>query len=81
MKPLEDVVGTPDFDMITAFAINATDVYFAGEMGQIYKHGLTPDAAATPRPVVRDQLKVSSIVLDATTVYWASDCVIRSAPL
>ncbi len=85
MKPLVDVASTPEFDNITAFAMNATTVYFAGEMGLLLKHDLQPPAAggtpAPAEPVARDQLKTTSVALDAAKVYWASDCVIRSGPL
>jgi len=85
MKPLVDITSTPDFDNITAFAMNASEVYFAGEMGMIFKHGIMPPAAgqmpAPPTPIARDQLKTSSVVLDTAKVYWASDCVIRTGAL
>jgi hypothetical protein len=84
-KPLVDIASTPDFDNITAFAMNATNVYFAGETGLVLKHDLMPPAmGATPSaatPVVREQLKTTSMVLDAAKVYWASDCVVRSSAL
>jgi hypothetical protein len=84
-KPLVDIAVTPDFDNITAFAINATDVYFAAEMGSILKHDLMPppmgETPSAATPLAREQLKTTSLVLDANKVFWASDCVVRSGTL
>ena len=89
-SPVPDpaVMGTPGFDNITAFAINATHVYAGAEMGLILRHSLVPptdpndEATVVPPDVLaRDQLAPSSVVLDAVNVYWATqDCAIRSAP-
>lgn len=90
--PIPDgaILVTPSFDNdITAFAINATHVYAATAAGQLLKHSLIPqanpndDSTAVPAvDLARDQGAPTSVVLDATRVYWATkDCTIRSAPL
>jgi hypothetical protein len=91
--PIPDpaVTSTPGFDPITAFAINATNVYAGAEMGLLLKHSLLPPTdpndektIVPPDVIARDQTAPSSIVLDSTSVYWATtdtDCVIRSTPL
>ena len=83
-----NVSKTFEFDPITAFSISATDVYFAGQLGGVLKHALTPPAdpnndatVVPPTPLARDQMNVSSVVLDAAHVYWASGCSIFSAKL
>ncbi len=75
-------------DAITAFSISATDVYFASQTGGLLKHVLTPPAdpnndatVVPPAALARDQMNVSSVVLDAAHVYWASGCSIFSAKL
>ncbi|HXK18785.1 MAG TPA: hypothetical protein VNG33_13335, partial [Polyangiaceae bacterium] len=70
-------------------ALNATNLYAAAEGGGIFTHSLTPPAdpndeaqIVPPVPIARDQTAVSSMVLDATKLYWATgDCVIRSTGL
>jgi hypothetical protein len=83
-KPPVDIAGTPDFDMITAFAINGTHVYFASEKGLILKHDLMPpvgDVPLAPTELARAQVMTTSIVLDSSDAYWVSGCVIRSGAL
>lgn len=90
--PIPDgaILVTPSFDNdITAFAINATHVYAATATGQVVKHSLIPqadpndDSTAVPAvDLARDQAAPTSVVLDATHVYWATkDCAIRATPL
>jgi hypothetical protein len=82
------VTKTSAFDAITAFAINASDVYFGGAEGTVFKHSLTPPAdpnddasIVPPAALARDQMNVSSVALDGTRVYWASGCALLSAGL
>lgn len=82
------VTKTLAFDAITAFAINQSDVYFAGQQGTVFKHSLVPPpkpddnaSVVPPRALARDQLDVSSIVLDDAHVYWASGCALRVSKL
>ena len=66
---------TPDFKPITAFAIDAANVYFAND-GSIFK---APLAGGDPVMVARDQAAPSSMVISGTTLYFAtSDCAIRT---
>lgn len=91
MSPVPDpaITVTPGFDDITAFAITGTDVYAATATGQVLKHALLPpsdpdDESTVVPPLVlaRDQASVSSVVVDAARVYWATgDCAVRSTPL
>ncbi len=84
----EVVTLAPYSKLITAFAINANAVYAATEDGGLFTHSLVPanpaddDAIVAPVLVARDQTNVTSIALDATTLYWVtSDCKLRSTPL
>jgi hypothetical protein len=85
VKGNASITHPPSFDPITAFAINAQNVYFAAKLGMILKHDLTPLAEDLQKPsvaVAREQPAATSVVLDATKVYWAtSDCAIRSSAL
>jgi hypothetical protein len=76
-----DVAFTSSYFPITSFAVAASQVYFASSDGTVEK---APLVAADPRApnfrVASDQKGPTSIVLDATKVYWAtSDCAIMSA--
>ena len=77
----------PNSAHVTSFTINAMNVYFAAESGTVFRHSLVPPADATndpnpPAALARDQMKPTSVVVDATNVYWAtSDCAIRSTGL
>jgi hypothetical protein len=84
----EVVTLAPYSKLITAFAINANAVYASTEDGGIFTHSLIPANPADDKAIVppvlfaRDQTNVTSIVLDATTLYWVtSDCKLRAAPL
>jgi hypothetical protein len=85
----ETITTAPDSKKITAFAINAMNVYASAEDGRLFKHSLTPptdpndEKTIVPAvPFARDQMEVSSIVVDGTKVYWVtSDCMIRSSAL
>ncbi len=68
---------TKENGSITAFAINATNSYWAAD-GNIEKGELDMD----PVWMARGQGVVSSMVVDATNVYWANDtCAIFKTPL
>lgn len=67
----------------SAMALGATKLYVADDVGFVYAHGTAPvDGEEGPSPIARDQMGVSSIVTDATNVYWITgDCVINKLPL
>jgi hypothetical protein len=75
---------------VGAFALSATTAYFSDDSGRLFKHGLEPPEAAsepTPStPLAQDQRKITSVVLDASHVYWSvadggQGCAIRKTPL
>ena len=69
---------TPDFKPITAFAIDAANVYFAND-GSIFK---APLGGGDPVIIARDQAAPSSMLVEGTTLYFAtSDCAVRTLPL
>jgi hypothetical protein len=75
------VVNSAEIGNVTGFAIGTANVYF-GEDGFVEKGPLPMAAAAAGGDGVklaRDQKAPSSFVLDASKVYWASDCAILSA--
>jgi hypothetical protein len=83
----ETITPSPDSKMITAFVITDKDVYASLEDGRIFKHSITPPADPNndinpPVPIARDQMGVTSFVVDGTKLYWVTtDCQIRSAGL
>jgi hypothetical protein len=90
--PAIAVASSLDDSELAAFAVSETDGYFADVGGHISRHALAlpaaPDFQPTPsRALARDQGKITSVVLDATHLYWASvdetsaDCAIRALPL
>jgi hypothetical protein len=82
-----DTVTAAPSGAFTAFAISPTKLYASGDAGEIFEHSLVPPAdpandTAPALPIARDQMAVSSVVVDATKVYWITgDCVISSEPL
>lgn len=76
---------------VAAFAIADTNAYFSDDAGRLFKHGLEQPQApsfepAPPTELARDQGKVTSVVVDATHVFWATldaeaSCTIRTLPL
>jgi hypothetical protein len=85
----ENITTAPDAKVITAFAINATKVYASTDDGKVFTHSLLPptdpnDEKTFVAPVLmaRDQKNASSMVIDATKIYWITeDCMIRSSGL
>jgi hypothetical protein len=85
----ETITTAPDSKKITAFALNAMNVYASAEDGRLFKHSLTPPTDPNDEKTIvpavlfaRDQMGVSSIVVDGTKVYWiTSDCMLRSTAL
>jgi len=75
------VVNSAEIGNVTGFAIGATNVYF-GEDGFVEKGPLpggAVEAGGDGVKLARGQKAPTSFVLDATKVYWASDCAILSA--
>lgn len=86
----ETITSAPDSKMITAFVITDKNVYASMEDGRIFKHSLMAPADPNndtnpPELIARDQMGVTSLVVDGTKVYWvttsATDCQIRATAL
>jgi hypothetical protein len=90
-QPALAVASSTESGNLMAFAVSESTAYFGHESGALYRHELTMPATtnsqATPSlRLARDQGSVTSVVLDADSVYWASvaasgGCVIRKAAL
>jgi hypothetical protein len=85
----QTITVAPGAKAITAFAMNATRIYGAAEDGRLFMHSLLPAAdpndeatIVPPLLVARDQGNVTSVVLNATQLFWVTnDCLIRSTAL
>lgn len=77
------IMESPKSSVIQSFAITAMNVYAANADGLILRHSLTPPAEGMepvePAAIARDQKVPTSVVVNGTKVYWATeDCAIRS---
>jgi hypothetical protein len=90
--PAVAVASSADDADLAAFAVTATDGYFADQAGGLSRHALAlpaaPDFQPTAAvPLTHGQGKITSVVLDDTHVYWASvdeatgNCAIRALGL
>lgn len=72
-QPATAVASTSDA-ALRSFAVADSAAYFSDELGRLFRHGVDIPAGEPTPPVAlaRDQGKVTSVVLDATHVYWAS---------
>jgi hypothetical protein len=83
----ENITVAPDAKIITAFTVNLAKMYGSADDGKLFTHSLTPPAdpsndTAPSVLIARDQMNVTSIVHDATKIYWVTtDCMIRSTGL
>jgi len=75
---VEAVATTPDFGAITAFTIDAINVYFANDGGVF----MAPLAGGDPVAIARDQAAPTALLVSGSTLFIAtSDCAIRSLAL
>jgi hypothetical protein len=75
-------VATTEKGLVTAFAFNATNAYFASAMGDLEKSALLSTEPANNVWMARALGTVKSIVVDATSVYLSTDkCKILKAAL
>jgi hypothetical protein len=71
---------SPMASTITAFTIEAQNSYLADDAGFVYQATVIPNGPTLA--IARGQGAPTSIVADATHVYWATqDCAIRSTPV
>ena len=69
-----------DSSSVPAFSISNSTVYFADDLGLIYKAALAPNSVSTQ--LSRKQMGVTSIIADANNAYWATgDCAIMTLPV
>jgi hypothetical protein len=73
---LSTMASTLEFDNVSAYDIDATSVYYAAA-GNIESAVFAEDSVW----LARGQGEVSSLVVDATNIYWSNDsCAIMSTP-
>ena len=71
--------GDSNATKLPALSVSNGSAYFADDQGFVFLAPLK--ASATRISVARGQKNVTSIVADASKVYWAADCAIMSSPL
>ncbi len=77
-SPLEGGTATTVGPPIGPFALDAANVYWANGGGDIFK---MPRDGGTPVRIATGQSYSSTVVVDATRVYWTSAPSVRAAPI
>lgn len=88
--PAVAIASSVDSSPVTSFAVSEQAAFFADRGGQLSHHDLSLPAAADSQPspsapLARAQGSVTSLLLDAANLYWASvepagACAIRKLP-